>query len=102
MSNSRSKPTVERRKGAKSNALRMLCPPHHEQGGRSAVETASTVPSPGPNGARRRKIWMRCRRFQDRGRHVADGTQPFIERAFELWHPRVAWGLPGGDMTLKN
>src|SRR5687767_4094465 len=32
MSNSRSKPTVERRNGAKSNALRMLCPPHVEQG----------------------------------------------------------------------
>ena len=46
MSNSRSKPTVERRNGAKSKALRMSCPPLEQQGG---AEDRSLGPVTGPD-----------------------------------------------------
>src|SRR5689334_6594384 len=52
MSNSRSKPTLERRNGAKSKAVRIFCPPLDEQGG--AEPPSIATPAQRAAGAARR------------------------------------------------
>src|SRR4051812_48701289 len=76
MSNSRSNPTLERRYGEKSKALRMSCPPFEQQGGASGRCGALLAPSPDPRGVRRSKIWKGDSRFQGprkpvSGKHLA-------------------------------
>src|SRR4051812_13403773 len=73
MSNSRSKPTVERRNGAKSKALRMSCPPLVEQGGdRPQDQRAAATPAPTLLGASGdRKFGTPPRHFKTCGKALA-------------------------------
>ena len=100
MSNSRSKPTVERRNGAKSKALRMSCPPLEQQGGSAAVGGLSPVT--GPDMAPGAREMVRKPPFSSPSEHLAEaGTVRRTPLSLAPARPCLP-AHRGESMTLKE